>query len=220
MKYKPGQDNVTADCLSRLPLPVTAYSQEQEPEMVAVLSPEFAAVTVEDLKSMCDACPILRQHDRMANTHVAPLYPVPTPTTAWEKLTIDVVGPLNNTPPGCRFAMTLIDNYGKWPEIAFAPDVTSATVVKFLSTTFSREENPLELVTDNGSQFVSAEFEAFLADRDIKHYHSSVYYPQANGEIERFNRVFKDCLQTASIEGREWKAFVTEFLHTEQLHML
>ncbi|RXN36595.1 EGF-containing fibulin-like extracellular matrix 1 isoform X1 [Labeo rohita] len=61
MKYKPGQDNVTADCLSRLPLPVTAYSQEQEPEMVAVLSPEFAAVTVEDLKSMCDACPILRQ---------------------------------------------------------------------------------------------------------------------------------------------------------------
>ncbi len=51
MKFKPGQDNVTADCLSRLPLPATDYSQEQEPEMVALLSPEFAAVTVEELKS-------------------------------------------------------------------------------------------------------------------------------------------------------------------------
>ncbi len=40
------------------------------------------------------------------------------------------------------------------PEIAFAPDVTSATVVKFISAVFSREGNPLELVTDNGSQFV------------------------------------------------------------------
>ncbi len=61
IKYKPGQDNVTADCLSRLPLPATDYSQEQEPEMVAVLSPEFAAVTVEELKSMCDACPVHQQ---------------------------------------------------------------------------------------------------------------------------------------------------------------
>ncbi|KAK3505684.1 hypothetical protein QTP70_004101, partial [Hemibagrus guttatus] len=61
MKYKPGRDNVTADCLSRLPLPVTDHSQEQEPEMVALLSPEFAAVTVEELKSACDACPVLQQ---------------------------------------------------------------------------------------------------------------------------------------------------------------
>ncbi len=160
------------------------------------------------------SCPTCLQR-KTANTHVDPLCPVPTPTMTWEKLAIDVVGPLNNAPQGCRFAMTLIDYYSKGPEIAFATDVTSVTVVKFLSALFSREGNPLELVTDNGSQFVSAEFEAFLADRDIKHYRSFVYYPQANGEIEHFNRVFKDCLRTARIEGKEWKAVVTE-----QIHML
>ncbi len=62
----------------------------------------------------------------MANAHVAPLCPVPTPTTAWETLAIDVVRPLKNVPQGCRFAMTLSDYYSKWPEIAFAPDATSA----------------------------------------------------------------------------------------------
>jgi len=41
---------------------------------------------------------------------------VPTPTTAWKKLAIEVVGPLNNAPQGCRFALTLIDYYSKWPE--------------------------------------------------------------------------------------------------------
>ncbi|KAL1279551.1 hypothetical protein QQF64_026224 [Cirrhinus molitorella] len=83
------------------------------------------------------ACSTCLQHDKMANTHVAPLCSVPTPTSAWEKLAIDVVRPLNNAPQGCCFAMTLIYSYSKWPEIAFAPDVHSATVVKFLSTVFS-----------------------------------------------------------------------------------
>lgn len=134
---------------------------------------------VENAIKSCATC---LQHDKTATTHVAPRCLVPTPTTAWEKLAIDVVGLLNNAPQGCRFAITLTDYYSKWPEIAFAPDVTSATIIKFLSATFSREGKPLELVTDNGSQFVSAEFEAFLTERDIKHYCSSVYYPQANGE--------------------------------------
>ena len=107
-----------------------------------------------------------------------------------------------------------MDYYSKWPEVAFMSDVTSATVIAFLSTIFSREGNPLELVTDNGSSFVSAESEAYLAARDIAHCRSSIYYPQSNGEVERWNRVFKDCLQTADIEGQPWKPFVTDFLLT------
>lgn len=47
MEYKPGRDNMTANCLSRLPLPAADYSQNQEPQMVAVLSPEIAALTME-----------------------------------------------------------------------------------------------------------------------------------------------------------------------------
>ncbi len=123
--------------------------------------------------------------------------------------------------------MTLIDYYSKWTEIAFTTDVTSATVVKFLSAAFSCEGNPLQLKTDNGSQFVSAKFETFLADRDIKNYRRSVYYPQANGEIECFKRVFTYYFQTTSIKGKEWKASVTYkckqlcfYIYKEQLNML
>lgn len=121
------------------------------------------------------------------------MQPVTLPNAAWEKLAIDIVGPFNSASPDCRFAITLVDNYSKWPEVAFTLDMKSASVIAFLSTVFSREGNPLELVSDNGPSFVSAEFEAFLAAQDIKHCCSSIYYPQSNGEVERWSRVFKDC---------------------------
>ncbi len=107
-----------------------------------------------------------------------------------------------------------MDYYSKWPEVAFTSDVTSTTVIAFLSAVFSCEGNPLELVTDNGPSFVSAEFEAFLAAQDITHCSSSIYYPQSNGEVGRWIRALQDCLQTADIEGRPWKPFVTNFLLT------
>ena len=156
-----------------------------------------------DVEAAIKSCTTCSQHDKTAITRAAPLQPVPFPIAAWEKLAMDIVGPFHSAPPDCRFAITLVDYYSKWPEVAFTSDVTSATVIAFLSVVFSREGNPLELVT-----FVSAEFEAFLAAQDITHCRSSIYYPQSNGGVERWNRVLKDCLQTADIEGRPWKPFV------------
>ncbi|XP_051784491.1 uncharacterized protein K02A2.6-like [Erpetoichthys calabaricus] len=309
IEYKPGHENITADCLSRLPLSETVSEQDPDLELVALVSVDFAAVTAEQFQSACASCPILQkvktyiskgwpctskglesdvipyfriqselavkneliirgthrvivplelqskmiqlahsthqgivrtkqrlrdlywwpgmdsqvedaiklcttciQHDKTAKTNTAPLQPVPIPNSAWNKLAIDIVGPFQTAPYGYCYAITLIDYFSKWPEVAFASAVTSQTIIHFLCTIFSREGNPLEIVTDNGSQFTSSDFEAFLSDRDIIHTRSSVYYPQANGEIERFNRVLKDCLQTANIEGKPWKSFVTEFL--------
>lgn len=88
-----------------------------------------------------------------------------------------MVGPFDKAPIDCRFAITLIDYHSKWPELTFVPQVTSRTV-QFLSAVFSREGDPKELVSDNGSQFLSHEF-----DRGIVHRKSLDYYPRANGEI-------------------------------------
>jgi transposase InsO family protein len=59
--------------------------------------------------------------------------------------------------------------------------VTSRVVISFLIDMFTRHGIPDTVVTDNGKQFVSVEFERFLADRDIKHVKASLYYPQGNG---------------------------------------
>ncbi len=71
-----------------------------------------------------------------------------------------------------------------------------------LDSIFAREGLPNEIVSNNGTQFVSAEFESYLSKRGIKHIRTSLYHPQANGLIERFNRVLKQTLQIVTREHR------------------
>ena len=157
-------------------------------------------------------CSTCQQNDKTTITHDAPLQPVPLPTAAWEKVSVDIIGPFEKAPPECRFAISLVDYFSKWPEVAFAPRVDTATIIQFLTAIFSREGNPRTLISDNGPQFLSAEFADFLKECGIRHLRSSVYYPRANGEVERFNRSVKDCLQTASIQGEPWKSFLRIYL--------
>lgn len=164
------------------------------------------------VEAFIEVCATCRQNDKTAVTHNAPLQPVPLPVAAWEKVGIDIVGPFDTAPRDSRFAVTLVDYYSKWPEVAFVTHITTATIIQFLTAAFSREGNPREIVSDNGAQFTSTEFGEFLKEREIVHLKASVYYPRANGEVERFNRVLKDCLQTASIQGTPWKSFIRSFL--------
>ncbi|CAI5683364.1 unnamed protein product [Oreochromis niloticus] len=164
------------------------------------------------IETMIKNCATCRQNDKSTVTHDAPLQPIPFPAAAWEKVSVDIIGPFEIAPSDCRFAITLVDYFSKWPEVAFAPRADAATIIQFLSVVFSREGNPKTLISDNGSQFLSAEFADFLKSRGIQHLRSSVYYPRANGEVERFNRCVKDCLQTASIQGQPWKSFLRTYL--------
>ena len=112
----------------------------------------------------------------------------------------------------CHYALTLVDYYSKWPEVAFTPTITTNAVIQFLATVFSKHGNCLDIVSDNGAQFTAAAFTAFLNERDITHSKSSVYYPHANGAVERFNRVLKDCIESANQERKPWERYVLDFL--------
>eukprot|EP01127_Copromyxa_protea_P007152 TRINITY_DN1706_c0_g1_i2.p1 TRINITY_DN1706_c0_g1~~TRINITY_DN1706_c0_g1_i2.p1 ORF type:complete len:165 (+),score=21.51 TRINITY_DN1706_c0_g1_i2:28-495(+) len=50
---------------------------------------------------------------------------------------------------------------------------------------------PNTLRTDNGSEFISKEFQAVLKEKGIKHIFSRPHSPQENGMIERFNKTLK-----------------------------
>lgn len=54
------------------------------------------------------------------------------------------------------------------------------------------------IVTDNGTQFVSHDFEKFCESNGIKHLTSSPYHPQSNGQAERFVNLLKTGLKKAS----------------------
>ncbi|KAL0160057.1 hypothetical protein M9458_043782, partial [Cirrhinus mrigala] len=164
------------------------------------------------VKEYIQACQLCLSSDKTANTSAAPLQPVPFPSTPWDKVAIDVVGPFDTAVWDCRYALTLIDYHSKWPEVAFTSFVTTHNVITFLTSVFSRYGNPRTIVSDNGTQFTSAEFSTFLRERDIRHIRTSLYHPAVNGAGERFHRVLKSCIQSAVLEAKPWKPTVTEFL--------
>lgn len=125
---------------------------------------------------------------------------MPLPVEPWEKLAIDTIGPLKNAPDSCKYAITLIDYFSRWPKACFSRVVTVSTVKSFLLTVFSREGHLQKTVSDNGPQFVSSDLWQFLTELGIKHSFASVYYPSGNGMIEKFNCVFKDLAQPAALE--------------------
>lgn len=120
-------------------------------------------------------CSVCLEADKSVKTSPAPMQPVEWPQRPWQKLCIDIVSPLEHVPQNNRFIITLLDYYSKWPEAYFCSSVSTSTVKEFLTSVFSREGYPEEIVTDNGPQFISHQFTKFLHDQAIRLSHLSVY---------------------------------------------
>ncbi|XP_064463660.1 uncharacterized protein K02A2.6-like [Ornithodoros turicata] len=164
------------------------------------------------VEKMVRSCSVCQACDKSAKTAQQPLHPVPFPKAPWSKLGLDIVGPFEQNPQPYPYALTLVDYHSKWPEVSFSSTVTARTVTTFLQHLFSREGYPEEVVTDNGPQFLAVEFQDFLRSCGIRHTLVSIYYPQANGQVERFNRVLKDIVQIAANENKPLRTTVLEYL--------
>lgn len=64
------------------------------------------------------------------------------------------------------------------------------------------------IVMDNGTQFTYASFQS----QGIFYNKTSVYYPAANYDIERFHRALRSYIQMSIQQSRPWKETVTNWL--------
>ena len=68
---------------------------------------------------------------------------------------------------------------------------TSSSIISTLRSVFAQFGLPSVIVSDNGRNFTSCEFEHFLTRNSIKHLLSSPYHPSSNGLAERGVQIFK-----------------------------
>ena len=73
--------------------------------------------------------------------------------------------------------------------------------IEKLPATFATHGIPTTLVSDNGSNFCSEEFEDFLTKNGIHHRKTAPYHPSSNGLAERAVQIFKDGMKKMSEEG-------------------
>ncbi|KAK3751535.1 hypothetical protein QZH41_019421, partial [Actinostola sp. cb2023] len=87
--------------------------------------------------------------------------------------------------------------------------LVSATIEK-LRETFANHGLPKTIVSDNGSNFTSAEFEQFTVKNGIKHIKVAPYHPASNGQAERAVRIFKEGFE--KMEGGSIRTKLSRFL--------
>ena len=79
------------------------------------------------------------------------------------------------------------------------------------------------LITDNGSQFISRDFKDFIRESGLNHIRTSIRHPQSNGKLERFHKTIKDeKIRVSSfiseIDAREQIAGYIKSYNEERLH--
>lgn len=73
--------------------------------------------------------------------------------------------------------------------VAFRP--SSQWVIGVLEKTARKFGAPRRMLTDNGGQFFSEEFQQFTSVNNIRHIRTRPYHPQTNGKMERFFKSLK-----------------------------
>lgn len=117
-----------------------------------------------------------------------PMIPTRTPSRPWERVAADIFHM-----KGSNYLL-VVDYFSRFPELCRLESLTSPHVVEQLKSVFSRHGIPEVLVSDNGKQFVSQEFDQFSREYRFRRVTSSPRYPQANGEVERMVKTIKGLL--------------------------
>jgi hypothetical protein len=118
------------------------------------------------------------------------------PNKPWSRIHIDFAGPVDNF-----FYLVIVDAFSNWPEVFKMTSTTSAKTIECLEETFARQGLCDTIVSDNGPQLVSDEFEEFCKKMGIEHIKTAPYHPQSNGLAERFVALLKTGLKKLEGEG-------------------
>lgn len=157
---------------------------------------------VETRVAKCESC--RKQLPNMPQSRTNPWL---WPNKPWQRVHIDYAGPFLN-----EMFLVVVDAHSKWLDVVRMSSTSAESTINALRYMFSAYGLPKEVVSDNGPQFVAAEFELFLKNNGIRHIKSAPYHPSSNGEAERAVRTFKTGMKTLEDEEGTFNQKLATFL--------
>ena len=157
---------------------------------------------IEETVRACTSCQSIRNRPQPV-----PLHPWAWPTQVWQRIHIDFAGPFQD-----QIFLVIVDAHSKWVEVILMSSTTSQSTILELRKLFAAYGLPEHVISDNGPQFVSTEFENFLEMNGIRHTCSASYHPQTNGEAERFVQTLKQFLRAEKLDKCSVQTKVSRFL--------
>lgn len=102
-----------------------------------------------------------------------------------DRISIDLVGPLPETPRGNQHILVLTDHFSKWAEAYPVPDQTALTCADVICKEFIAKFGcPLSIHTDQGRCFEAELFQEICKLLEIQKSRTSPRNPKCNGLVE------------------------------------
>ena len=140
----------------------------------------------------------------------APMKPMPAATRVWERIAMDIVGPVETSRNGNRYILVLSDYASRFVMTIPMIDQTAKTVAAHLvNEVLTKYGAPEQILTDQGTNFLSELVHQICQLFKIKQLRTTSYHPQTDGLVERFNRTLCDMLACYVNEDPEsWDVFL------------
>ncbi|XP_055543705.1 uncharacterized protein K02A2.6-like [Wyeomyia smithii] len=130
------------------------------------------------------------------------------PSRPWIDVALDFMGPL----PTGENLMVIVDYFSRYKEVEIMRQITAEETISRLHKIFTRLGFPVSITLDNARQFISTTFENYCKEHGISLNHSTPYWPQENGLVERQNRSLLKRLQISHALGRNWQADLMDYM--------
>lgn len=150
-----------------------------------------------DVKNYVRSCNLCQLSKPAQNLQIGLMNSTP-PQRCFERLHIDIFGPMVRSVSGFSSALVCIDTFSKFCWVIPLRQTNSKTIINALKDKiFSQHGLPETIVSDNASIFKSELFRSFLFGLGVKHITTSVARPNSN-QSERLNRNLKMILKIYS----------------------
>ena len=157
----------------------------------------------QDIIKYCRSC----VHCQKAAKHPArkvPLMERAVLSEPFEVMAVDLVGPFPLGKGGYQYLLTCVCMASKWPEAIPLKRMTARAVTDGLLEVFSRTGIPLQLVSDQGTQFLGKVVKQLCRCLHIDRINTTPYHPEGNGVVERLHGTLVPMLTKASSQGLDW----------------
>lgn len=162
----------------------------------------------QDIINFVKTCESCQRYKLDRNKTRQPMLITDTPKRPFEKIQMDIVGPLPITENGNRYLLTIQDNFSKFSDAIPLESTDAIQVALAFATNFiSKHGCPNEIHTDQGRNFMSNLFAALCKIFKIKQLKSTAYHPESLGSLERAHHVFIEYLKHYC-QKNDWDSYI------------
>lgn len=161
----------------------------------------------EDVKHYIKNCKTCQKFKAVRNRDIAPAIVPELPDKPFEKIALDIFGPLQRARSGHEYILSIQDCLTKYLVLCPLQTKSSSEIIQALNDDFVLIHGvPDVFLTDQGQEFNSKLMQDFEQLHGISHIKTTAFHPQSNGSIERMHALLKESIKTMC-EGHvdNWK---------------